>query len=255
MDLQKANGWKRIAAWLLDIMLLAVLTVGVGLGLSTMLGYDGYQQTVQSAYEKYAKQYGIDMELDQDDIDAMSEAEKESYQAAVKEFDAAINADGEAVYAYNMLVNLSLVITTLGVLIAALLLEFIVPLLLKNGQTVGKKCFSLGVVRIDGVKVTPLQLFTRTVLGKFAIETMIPVYVVLMLFWGSAGLVGIIALLLVVIGQVICVAVNPARLTIHDRMSGTVVVDITSQKIFESTDDLIAYTKRIHAEQAKRQDY
>ena len=77
MDLQKANGWKRIAAWLLDIMLLAVLAVGVGLGLSTMLGYDGYQQTVQSAYEKYAKEYGIDMELDQDDIDAMSEAAEE----------------------------------------------------------------------------------------------------------------------------------------------------------------------------------
>ena len=255
MDLQKANSWKRIAAWLLDIMLLAVLAVGAGFGLSSVLGYDGYQQTVQSAYEKYAAQCGIDMNMDQAAIDAMSQEERESYEAALEAFDAALNADEEAVYAYNMLANLSLVITTLGILIAMLVLEFIVPLLLKNGQTVGKKCFSIGVVRVDGVKITPVQLFLRTVLGKFAVETMIPVYVGLMLFWGSIGLFGIVALLLLVIGQVICIAVNPGRLTIHDRMSGTVVVDITSQKIFESTDDLIAYTKRIHAEQAKRQDY
>lgn len=255
MDLQKANSWKRIAAWILDIMLLAVLAVGAGFGLSSVFGYDGYQQTVQSAYEKYANQYGIDLDMDQATIDAMSQEEKDSYEKAMEAFDAALNADEEAVYAYNMLANLSLVITTLGILIAILALEFIVPLLLKNGQTIGKKCFSIGVVRVDGVKITPVQLFLRTVMGKFAVETMIPVYVGLMLFWGSVGLFGIVALLLLVIGQVICIAVNPARLAIHDRMSGTVVVDITSQKIFESTDDLIAYTKRIHAEQAKRQDY
>jgi uncharacterized RDD family membrane protein YckC len=255
MDLQKANSWKRIAAWILDIMLLAVLAVGAGVGLSSVLGYDGYQQTVQSAYDKYAKEYGININMDQATIDAMSQEERESYEEALEAFDAALNADEEAVYAYNMLANLSLVITTLGILIAILVLEFIVPLLLKNGQTVGKKCFSIGVVRVDGVKITPVQLFLRTVMGKFAVETMIPVYVVLMLFWGSIGLFGIVALLLLVIGQVICIAVNPSRLAIHDRMSGTVVVDISSQKIFESTDDLIAYTKRIHAEQAKHQDY
>lgn len=255
MDLQKANSWKRIAAWILDIMLLAVLAVGVGFGLSSALGYDEYQQTVQIAYETYAKEYGIDLEMDQSKIDAMSEEERAQYEAKVKAYDAAMNADDEVVRAYNMLVNLSLVITTLGILVAYIVLEVVVPGILKNGQTVGKKCFSIGVVRIDGVKLTPVQLFLRTVMGKFAVETMIPVYICVMLFWGSISLVGIVALLLVVVGQIICVAVNPMRLTIHDRMSGTVVVDITSQKIFENTDDLIAYTKRIHAEQAKRQDY
>ena len=37
-------------------------------------------------------------------------------------------------------------------------------------------------------------------------------------------------------------------------LAGTVVIDISSQKIFENTEDLIAYTKRIHAEQVKRQN-
>jgi uncharacterized RDD family membrane protein YckC len=254
MDLQRASGWKRIAAWVLDLMLLCVLAVGAAFGLSGVLDYDGYYQTVQTAYDRYAQQYGIDLDMNQADYDAMTAEEKADYDAATKAIDAALNADEEVTYAYNMVVNLSLVITTLGILLATLVLEFVVPLLLKNGQTIGKKCFSLGVVRVDGVKVTPVQLFTRTLLGKFAVETMIPVYVVLMFYWGVMGLGGTIALLILLIIQIVCIAVGQNRLAIHDRLAGTVVVDIASQKIFESTEDLIAYTKRIHAEQVKRQN-
>jgi len=255
MDLQRASSWKRIAAWILDIMLLCVLAVGAAFGLSALLGYDDYQQTVQAAYDSYAQQYGIDLDMDQATYDAMTQEEREDYDAAIKEIDAALNSDDDVRYAYNMVVNLSLLITTLGILLATLILEFAVPLLLKNGQTVGKKCFSLGVTRIDGVKVTPVQMFIRAVLGKFAVGTMIPVYVVLMLFWGTMGLGGTVVLLLLLIIQIVCIAAGQNRAAIHDRLAGTVVVDISSQKIFESTEDLIAYTKRIHAERAMRQDY
>lgn len=255
MELQRASSWKRIAAWILDIMLLCVLAVGIGLGLSGLLKYDSYQQTVQTAYESYAVQYGIDLDMEQSTYEAMPETEKAEYDAKIAEVETALNADEAVKYAYNMVVNLSLIITTLSILLAVLVLEFVIPLLLKNGQTIGKKCFSLGVVRVDGVKVNPVQMFARAVLGKFAVETMIPVYVVLSLYWGIMGFGGTLVLLVLLIIQIACVAIGQNRLTIHDRLTGTVVVDITSQKIFESTDDLIAYTKRIHAEQAKRQDY
>ena len=250
MDLQRASSWKRIAAWVLDLMLLAVLTVGVAFGLSAALGYDSYDQQLEAAYDRYEQEYGIVFDIDQATYEAMTETERENYDTA---YDALIK-DTDAMYAYNMLINLSLVIITLSVLVAYLVLEFAVPLLLKNGQTVGKKGFSLGVVRIDSVKATPVQMFTRTVLGKFAVETMIPVYVLLMLFWGTMGLGGTVALLLLVIIQIVCIAIGQNRLTIHDRLAGTVVVDISSQKIFENTEALIAYTKRIHAEQVKRQN-
>ena len=251
MDLQRGSSWKRIAAWILDLMLLAVLSVGAAFGLSAALGYDSYDQTLQAAYDRYEQQYGITFDIDQAIYEAMTDAEKENYNAA---YDALV-ADEEAMHAYNMIVNLSMVIITLGILAATLVLEFVVPLLLKNGQTVGKKCFSLGVTRVDGVKVTPVQMFIRTVLGKFAVETMIPVYVVLMIFWGTMGLGGTIVLLLLLVIQIACLALGQMRQSIHDRLAGTVLVDISSQKIFESTEDLIAYTKRIHAELAKRQDY
>ena len=58
-----------------------------------------------------------------------------------------------------------------------------VPLKLGNGQTIGKKVFGIGVMRVDGVQLTTIQLFIRTILGKFTLETMIPVYIVLMIFF------------------------------------------------------------------------
>lgn len=251
MELQKANGWKRIAAWILDIILLCILTVGAVYLLSAVVGFDAYDAKLQAAYDSYESQYGVTFSIDQQTYEAMTDAERENYNAA---YDALI-ADEEAMYAYNMVVNLSLLLVTLGILLATLILEFIIPLLLKNGQTVGKKCFSLGIVRIDGVKMNTLQLFARTILGKYTIGTMIPVYIAMMLFWGSLDAIGLVLLAALVIAQAICVAVTRNNSTIHDLLAGTVVVDISSQQVFESTEDLIAYTKRIHAERAQRQEY
>lgn len=251
MDLQRASSWKRIAAWVLDMMLLCVLAVGAVFGLSAIFGYDSYDQKLQAAYDSYETQYGITFSIDQSAYAAMTEAERANYDAA---YDALLQ-DEEAMYAYNMVVNLSLLMTTLGIFLAMLVLEFAVPLLLKNGQTAGKKCFSLGIVRTDGVKINALQLFARTVLGKFTVETMVPVYILLMLFWGAMDATGTLILLALLIAQVICVAVTRTRSAIHDLLAGTVVVDIASQKVFESTEDLIAYTKRVHAERARHQDY
>ena len=42
---------------------------------------------------------------------------------------------------------------------------------------------------------------------------------------------------------------------LHDLMTGTVVADYGSQKIFKSTEDLIAYQKMLAADRARRQTY
>ena len=158
-------------------------------------------------------------------------------------------------YAYNMMLNLSMVITTLGILLAILLWEFAIPVLLGNGQTLGKKIFGLCLVRNDGVKVNSMQLFARTVLGKFTIETMIPVYLLLMLFWGTMDLTGTLMILGLIVAELMVLALTRTNSAIHDLLAGTVVVDITSQMIFRTTEDLIEYKKKIAAEQAARQRY
>lgn len=250
-DLQKAGIWKRIAAWMFDGILLSVLAVGIGALLSFLLGYDGYSQTFDTAYAQYEAEYGVVFEISQETYQEMSEDERLNYDAAYQ----ALVADEDAMYAYNMMLNLTLVITTVGILIAILVLEFIVPLLFGNGQTVGKKIFSLCLIRNDGVKVNNLQLFARTILGKFTIETMIPVYILLMLFWGTMGLTGPLILLALLIAQIVCIAVTRTNSAIHDLLAGTVVVDFSSQMIFRSTEDLISYQKKVAAERAARQTY
>ena len=250
-DLQKAGMWKRIAAWMFDSIMTGILAVGVGLLLSALLGYDAHSETLDAAYARYEAEYGVVFDISQAEYEAMTEAERESYDIA---YDALV-ADDEVLYAYNMVLNLTLLITTLGILLAVMVWEFLVPLLLGNGQTLGKKIFSLCVIRSDGVKVNNMQLFTRTLLGKFTIETMIPVYILLMLFWGTVGLMGTLILAALLVAQCICVAVTRTNSAIHDLLAGTVVVDFSSQMIFRTTEDLIAYQKKVAAERAARQTY
>lgn len=250
-DLQKANIWKRTAAWMFDGILLGILAVGIGVLLSWVLGYDAHSQTVEAAYQKYETEYGIVFDISQAEFEAMTAEEKANYDAA---YDALI-ADEDAMYAYNMMLNQTLVILTVGILLATAVIEWLTPLYFGNGQTLGKKIFGLCLVRNDGVKLNNMQLFTRAILGKYTVETMIPVLIVLMIYWGTMGVAGTAILALLLFGQMGCVLFTRTNSAIHDLMAGTVVVDFASQTIFRTTEDLIAYQKRIAAEKAARADY
>ena len=250
-DLQKANMWKRMAAWLLDMILIAVLTVGAAAGMSAILGYNSASAQLEQKYVEYGERYGVVFDITQAEYDAMDEAGRANYDAAYE----ALIADEAVLFIYNKVVNLSLLITTFGILIGVMLLEFVVPLLLKNGQTIGKKCFGIGLIRENGVQMTTAQLLIRSLLGKFTVCTMLPAYILMLIFFGSAGLLGTIVLFGLLITQFCLLAFSRNNTGIPDQMAGTVQVDLASQKIFKTTEDLLEYTKRIHAERAKRQDY
>lgn len=251
VDLQKAGIWKRMAAWIFDGILVCVLAVGVSVLLAWLLGYDANAQALDETYARYESRYGIEFNISKEAYEAMTEQQRQNYDAA---YDALIT-DEEALRYYNLVLNQSLMIITFSLLIAMLLLEFAIPSWLGNGQTVGKKIFSLGLIRTDSVKVNSLQLFARAVLGKFTVETMIPVYILIMVFFGNMGILGTLVLLALGVTQLILLVATRNNSQIHDLVAGTIVVDVASQTIFRSTEELIAYTKRIHAERAARQQY
>ena len=250
-DLQRASMWKRISAWLFDGILLGIAAVGIAFLLSLALNFDGHNTALEEAYAHYEAQFGITFDIAQEEYLAMSRADRQNYDTAYQ----ALIADEAAMYSYNMVLNLTLIITTLGTLLAYLMLEFLVPLLLGNGQTLGKKIFSLAVVRTDLVGITPVQLFIRTVLGKFTVETMVPVYVIIMLMFNTVGLEGTLLLFALLVAQLLLLALNRNRAVIHDLLAGTVTVDFASQIIFRTTEDLIRYKNKLHAEEAARKDY
>lgn len=249
-ELQKAGMWKRLAAWMFDEILIIILAVGLGFLLSALLGYNRYNETVQQAYAKYEAEYGITFEITANEYQAMSEDQRQNYDAAYR----ALTADEEAMRAYNMTLQLSVAMTSLGIFFAVLVWEFFVPLYLKDGRTLGKKIFGLCVMRNDGVRVNNLQLFARAILGKFAIETMIPVYIVTMFLLNAMDITGTVVILGLLIGQLVCLGVTRTNSAIHDLLAGTVVVDV-SQRIFPSTEALVEFQKQVAAEQAARATY
>ena len=250
-DLQRASMWKRISAWLLDAILLCIVATLMAFLLSAVLNYDGYSAQLDARYAYFEEQYGVTRDLTQAQVDAMSPEELANLEAA----SAAIAADEEALYAYNMMIQLIIIMTSFGILLAYIVLEFTVPMVLGNGQTIGKKVFALGVMQQSGVRVNGVCMFIRTVLGKYATETMIPVMMVLMLFFGTVGEVGWLIVGAIGIAQVVLLATTKERCMIHDKLANTVTVDLPSQMIFNTQAELIAYKEKVAAEKAANQTY
>lgn len=251
MDLQLASSWKRISAWLFDFILLAVFAVLFAFALSGLLGYNGYSVTMEEAYQKYETQYGIEFDITEETYLAMTEAEKANYDAAYE----ALLDDEEAMYAYNMLVNLTLIITSLGIFLSVAGLEFVVPLLFGNGQTLGKKIFGIALVKPDAVKINTMQLTVRVLLGKYTLGTMVPVLVFIMLMFNITGFFGTLLVLGIWLAQLLCLLCTRNKTGLADLMAGTVPVELNSQRIFDTAEALIAYQKKLHAEEVARQEY
>ena len=247
-DLQKANMWKRMSAALFDCILLAIAVLGFALLLTTILGFDGYMEQKNALDAKYMAEYGLDPDLTMEELNAFTDAEKESYQAAVNAANEAIRQDPELSRVLGMLLSLAMLITTFSILGGYLLLEFLVPLWLKNGQTLGKKIFGVAVMRVDGVRLSPMLLFARTVLGKYTVGTMIPVFAVILMVFGRMGFLGVVLVGGLTLIQAILFFGSQNHTPIHDKLAQTVAVDMASQMIFDSPEALLAYKKRIHAE-------
>lgn len=250
-DLQKANLLKRLSAWIFDTIVLMVLVTGLALLLSTALGYDNYSNQLTECYEKYEEEYNVKFHITQEEYDKMTPDAQERYDQA----SAALNEDKDAMHAFNMMFSLILVILSLSILGAYMVLEVLIPVKLGNGQTLGKKIFGLALMRTNGVKINNICLCIRTVLGKFTIETMIPVLLLIMIFFGVIGFLApaIIGILLVV--QAALLIITSTNAAIHDVIADTVVVDMASQMIFNSELELMDYKKKIAAEKAAKKPY
>lgn len=243
--------WKRISAGMFDGILLCVVVVLCAWLLSGALGFDAHYNTLNEAYSRHAAEYEVNFDMTLSEYESMSQAQAQALEAAY----AALAADEQAMYAYNMVMQLTLLIVSLSILGGCLIMEFVVPLILGNGQTFGKKMFSLALMDNDSVRIKPIALFIRTVLGKYTIETMIPVLILIMLYFGSIGLMGTIMLLLILAAQIVLMLITDTNAMIHDLLAGTVCVSMNSQMIFDSREEMIAYKEKRHAEMAARAEY
>ena len=269
-DIQKASLTKRLSAFLFDFVLMTIFVTGFMLLLSFILGYDGYAQGLQGRLSAINEKYHI-AELEEKYKDSEGfVVSYEQYQYMTEEeravlpeevttaFDACLeetNNDDESIRLYATIMNLSLVILSCSILLSYLVLEFAVPLFLGNGQTLGKKIFSIALMRSDCVKISPTVLFIRTILGKYTISTMVPALMLLMLLFGAAPIMPLAVILLILLLQVVIMITSKTNSLIHDSLASTVAVDLQSQMIFDSPEALNEYKLRLHREEAEKAEY
>ncbi|MBE6975586.1 MAG: RDD family protein [Ruminococcaceae bacterium] len=250
-DVQRANMWKRISAGFLDMILLIMLISLLAVILFEVFNYNAYISTLNDKRDEYAQKYNITFDITEEELASLQGEDEQRYLDALQ----ALDSDAEFLYAYNMTTNMLLAVVAGSMFLSFLLLEFIVPLLFGNGQTLGKKIFGLALMRTDSVKLTNFALFVRSILGKLTIETLIPV-----MLWisGTITPIGVIApvVTLGILGiQAGLLVASRNRACIHDMMAVTVVIDYSSQMIFDSVEDLTKHKMQLAAEEAQRQEY
>ncbi len=250
-ELQRASILKRITAFILDFILMTIAVTGFAFLLSAITGYQTHVDNFNAKYAYYEETYSVDFDMPKEDFDKLPEGEQERINGVHKLFE----DDIDVIYAYNMMFNLILIISTFSILLSYLLLEFLVPMLFKNGQTIGKKIFAIGVIHINGVKIDGVALFSRTVLGKYTIETMIPIIIFTTMVFGGSGFVGLLVLGLILLLEIFVFFKEKNNTPIHDVLGHTVVVDMTTQLIFNTVDESNVYKAKLHAEKAAEADY
>lgn len=260
INIQKASLWKRISAWAFDIILTITIALGFAVATSSIVDYDHYNDAFiakQEYYEKfYEEKYNIDINpsISDEEFENLPEDIKKIYSEA----DRAFSQDPVAQQLQSKIFYLSLLIISISAFLSIFVWYFVIPLLFRNGQTLGKKCFSIGVMRTNSVKISNPILFVRSMLGLYAIETMVPLLMLLMLIFGALGLIALIVIGLMGLLQVWVMISSKTNSSIHDLLSDTVVIDMSTQTIFENEDALIAYkesTAKIEAEQGNGGEY
>ena len=267
-DLQKASVLKRISAWLLDFILLAIVITGLTWGLAAALGYYQNQSFIADINNEYDEKYFSEINgegcrpenrkltfdtniMTAEKYNALSEEDRAYFDSVYDIY----KVDERVNFAFAKEITVLLSAASIAIILAYLGLEFFIPLKLGNGQTVGKKIFAIGVMQVNGVKITNISLFARSMLGKCTIETMVPALISIMILRGAINIVGLLVLALIAIFQLILLISTKTNSLIHDVFAFTVTVDMPSQMIFDTEEDLIAYKKRIHAEAVENAKY
>lgn len=250
-DLQKASVWKRASAFLFDFILLTILVVAFALLLSWITGYDGYSDTYYGRMTECEQMYGTSFGYTREQFDELDAKGQKAYMDAYN----ALVSDENAMYAYRMMVNLIMLITSISIFLSYLVLDFIIPIVLKDGRTVGKKIFGIAVMRTNGVRMNKISLFIRTFLGKYAIETMVPVLIVTMVLFNTIGIVGPVVVGLILVLEVVLMIATKTNSMIHDLLADTVVVDYASQMIYDSEEALVEAKRQAALDKANRTSY
>lgn len=249
LEFHKAKPIKRLAAYLIDLILLVAITAGAWMAIYSATDYSHYDEQFRGYIDQYAQKHGVDLNITNDEIQNYPEDVQEKYNQALLD----LNDDPQAMAAYAQKAKIDLLSAMVSFFAAYVILEVMIPLILKNGQTVGKKIMGLCVMHKYHVRVGVMQIIYRAVLGKYFIETLIPAALLILKNYGVLGTTASLVLSAIAMTQGFIVLMSQANCGIHDKLFKTVVADFNKQHIFDTWDDRFDFEEAYEAEMAKRE--
>lgn len=144
----------------------------------------------------------------------------------------------------NTIVKWSQVIIVVpSVLISYGVFYIAIPLIFKNGETLAKKFFKIGLVSSRGFQVKKRQIVFRQLLLLFMLSFSAFVVGIGLTSLATLG-IGILILLL-------CTLISKQKRAPHDYAAMTIVVDVPKSVWFESPEEEIKYAEELEEKMAK----
>ena len=224
LEFNKAGLIKRGVAKIVDLILILALVIGIGTVANNLIGYDEMTNELENVYSEYSERYGINRDFTQEDYDKMTQEEKDDYNARVMEANKALNEDEYAQGLYKKILTCSLVVIASSFLVACFVLEFIIPLIFGNGQTIGKKIFGIGYINLFGNDINIFKTVFVSLIKTFGATAFIVPYCLIYFALVSyeISLVCAFGYGVLLLVNVICTIAGKNRRSLVNLLTGTV---------------------------------
>lgn len=159
---------------------------------------------------------------------------QKQYKIAILEVFNSISSVAEAGAKF---MTLSTTIYVVSIFLAGATSYVIIPWILKDGQTLGKKIFKLGLADADGYKFHNHRLLMRFM--PFLVVNASLMFFVLVNLYIVLSIVAVVFLVSFTLAMS-----SPKRMSLHDFTAQTIVVDLKTSKIFATVEQEEEYVLR-----------
>ena len=234
---------KRFAALVIDVILVIVLATGIAFLVSKIYDYDKYYNAVYQTQIDY----GVYVPSDEGTISYNGQTYiicTEDKSITSEEANNRIKAmTSDRTFKDNYFkMNLGpIVITSSALLISLLIYEYIVPIFLKHGRSLGKYLFGIGYVNEDDLDISMKNLTIKFLFGKLVVNVVIPYTGVLLIIY-QTGLViiGCVFVLGVPIINLLMLFLSKDQRLLSDYIGKMKPVDNNCQVYFKTIEELNA---------------
>lgn len=145
---------------------------------------------------------------------------------------------------YGFYYSLEIVISSL---IAGAVTYIVLPIVIKNGATVGKKVFGLALANSDGYKMKNTQLIMRLMpFAVFSLAMLLPI-------WKTIVMPFIAILIVFLVSSAIAMA-SPKKSALHDFCARTIVINARTSIIFNDFADEEVYIRKEEEEEFSKEN-